>query len=147
MKNKTAAFTALEEAYENAVPNEIIMPFFELGKDIRTLTTVALREPNNVVPMSWLEMIGRKAASYAKHQGMLISEYKKANGEDGEMVLSSRENDVLRDMYHGLSRSEIAASQNLSINTVKLYINSIYEKLNACNIADVIRIAAERKLV
>jgi len=42
---------------------------------------------------------------------------------------------------------EIAAGLNLSINTVKLFVNSIYEKLNANSIVDVIRIAAERKLV
>jgi len=61
--------------------------------------------------------------------------------------LSSRESEILRDMYYGLSRAEIADGLNLSINTVKLFINSIYEKLNASNIVDVIRIAAERKLV
>ncbi|MCL1875088.1 MAG: LuxR C-terminal-related transcriptional regulator [Synergistaceae bacterium] len=147
MKDKTKALAALQEAYANAFPNVILMPFIELGKDMRTLTATALREPDYNIPKPWLEEVGRKSTSYAKHQGTLIFDYKKANNEDGEAVLSSRESDVLRDMYHGLSRSEIATNQNLSINTVKLYINSIYEKLNACNIADVIRIAAERKLV
>jgi len=146
-KNRTAAFAALAEAYENASPNDILMPFLELGKDMRTLVASALREPGFAIPRSWLETVGRKSATYAKYQGVLISDYEKAHSVDGEVALSSRENEVLRDMYHGLSRSEIAANRNLSINTVKLYINNIYDKLNACNMADVIRIAAERKLV
>ena len=61
--------------------------------------------------------------------------------------LSFREKEILRDLYQGLSRPEIASSKNISINAVKLMINSIYEKLNAKNIADAIRIAVSRKLV
>jgi ATP/maltotriose-dependent transcriptional regulator MalT len=146
-KNKAAAFNALNEAYQNASPNDILMPFIEMGKDMRTLAAAALHESDCGIPKLWLETVGRKSTSYAKHQGLVISDYKKANGVSGEMYLSSREIDVLRDLYHGLSRSEIAVNQNLSINTVKLYVNSIYDKLNAYSIADVIRIAAEKKLV
>jgi DNA-binding CsgD family transcriptional regulator len=147
MKDRTAASSALREAYETALPNSILMPFIWLGKDMRTLASSAQREPGCGVPGPWLEMVERKSASFAKRYAQFLSDYKRANGIDGEVVLSSRESEVLRDMYHGLSRAEIAASLNLSINTVKLFINSIYEKLNAHNIADVIRIAAERKLV
>jgi ATP/maltotriose-dependent transcriptional regulator MalT len=146
-KNKTAAFAALREAYENASSNNILMPFIELGKDMYALTTAALRDPSCDIRKPWLETVNRRSASYAKYQRILISDYKKDSGIDGEIVLSSREQEVLRDMYHGLSRSEIAVNQNLSINTVKLYINNIYEKLGACNMTDVIRIAAERRLI
>ena len=146
-KDRRSALFTLKEAYEIASPNSLLMPFIWMGKDMRTLTSAALREKDCGIPRSWLEMIGRKSASYAKYHAQFLSGYKKANGVDSEVALSSRENEVLRDMYHGLSRSEIAASQNLSINTVKLVINNIYEKLNAYNIVDVIRIAAEKKLV
>ncbi|MCL2147144.1 MAG: LuxR C-terminal-related transcriptional regulator, partial [Synergistaceae bacterium] len=146
-KNKPAGFAALREAYENASSNEILMPFIELGKDMNALATAAIRDPDCAIPKLWLETVNRRSASYAKHQRLLITDYKKASGIDGDVVLSAREQEVLRDMYHGLSRSEIAANQSLSINTVKLYINNIYEKLNAYNMADVIRIAAERRLV
>jgi DNA-binding NarL/FixJ family response regulator len=54
---------------------------------------------------------------------------------------------VLSDLYNGLSRSEIAANQNLSINTVKMVLNTIYAKLNANSVADVIRTALDRKLI
>ena len=58
-----------------------------------------------------------------------------------------RELDILADLYHGLSRSEIAARQALSINTINSGITSIFNKLGARSIADVVRIAAEEKLV
>lgn len=68
-------------------------------------------------------------------------------GSMAQAALSSREKEVLRDVYEGLSRAEIASSHELSVNAVKLMVNSIHEKLSARNTADVIRIAVERGLV
>jgi len=50
-------------------------------------------------------------------------------------------------MYEGLSNSEIAAKLNLSINTVKMHVGGIYNKLGARNKADVFRIAAEHNFI
>jgi LuxR family maltose regulon positive regulatory protein len=61
--------------------------------------------------------------------------------------LSPRETDILTDLSKGLSRAEIAASRSISINTVKMVINSIYSKLGAGSMADLIRVALERKLI
>jgi len=146
-KNRAAAFSVLREAYETALPNAILMPFIRLGKDMRTCASAALRDPDCVIPKPWLEMIVRESAFYAKRHAQFLFGYKRTHGVNKESTLSSREREVLRDMYHGLSRSEIAVNLNLSSNTIKLYINNIYGKLNARNLADVIRIAAERKLV
>ena len=63
------------------------------------------------------------------------------------IALSSREQEVLNDLYHGLSRDEIAANRYLSINTVKKMLQSIYIKLDAKNNVDAIRIAIDQKLV
>ncbi|MDR0302172.1 MAG: LuxR C-terminal-related transcriptional regulator [Treponema sp.] len=147
MKDKKLAFAALQEAYKNASPNEIVTPFIELGKDMRTLSTAALKEQSCKIPKKWLENINRKSASYAKHQVHLIAQYKQANLIPANIALSTRENEILANLSHGLSRSEIAASQGLSINTVKMVINNIYMKLGAENLADAIRIASERKIV
>jgi LuxR family maltose regulon positive regulatory protein len=147
MKNKGGALSALYEAYEIAMPNALLMPFICFGKDMCSLIAVALRTPNNAIPKSWLEMVEKKSAAYAKHHNQFISEYKKAYGINGDVTLSTREKEILRYLCDGLTRSEIAAKTGLSINTVKHYINNIYEKLNARNVADVIRIAIERNLI
>nr|AGS52839.1 hypothetical protein [uncultured bacterium contig00011] len=152
MKNKKQALVMLQEAYNASVPNEITLPFIELGKDMRTLSAAALKEPSSAkssckIPKPWLENINRKSASYAKYQVHVNTYYRQANKISDGIVLSPRENDVFADLSHGLSRSEIAANRGLSINTVKMVINNVYMKLGAENLADAIRIAAEQKIV
>ncbi|MCL2186570.1 MAG: LuxR C-terminal-related transcriptional regulator, partial [Treponema sp.] len=146
LKDKEKALLLLEEAYENASPNNIIMPFIELGKDMRTLTSFAMKKQGKI-PKSWLEEINRKSASYSKRLAHVITEYKQAKGISDNIIISPRENEILTDLSHGLSRYEIASSRNLSINTVKMLINNIYMKLGAENLAEAIRIAAERKII
>jgi len=148
MKEKPAAFATLEEAYAAAAPNEIVMPFAELGKDMRTLTTAVLKVPDaeRKIPRDWLETVNRRAASYAKRQAHIISLYREDNDMD-DVVLSSRESEVLGDLSQGLSRAEIATVRGLSINTVKMVIGNIHAKLGTENLADLIRIAVERKLI
>jgi LuxR family maltose regulon positive regulatory protein len=147
MKNKRKAFAMLKEAYKTALPNEIVMPFIEMGKDMRTLPAVALKEPSGNISRPWLEDINRKSATYAKRRAHVIAEYRKANGLTEGIVFSPRESEVLSDLSHGLSRADIAASRGLSVNTVKMLINSIYSKLGAENLADLIRIAVERSFI
>jgi len=146
MKDKKRAFTMLQQAYETASPNGILLPFIEMGKDMRTLTAAALKEPGIRISRSWLKTVNGKSASYAKRQSHVIAEYKQANCL-ADIAFSPRQLEILTDLSHGLSRVEIASSRNLSINTVKMVINSIYAKLGAVNLADLIRIAVERKMI
>ena len=147
MKDKTAAVNALLEAYETASPNDIITPFIELGKDMRTLAASAISDPDCGIPIDWLETIKRRSSSYAKYQSLLISDYKKGSAADSGALLTNREKEILSALYRGISRSEIASNLKLSINSINSFINNIYKKLDARSIVDVIRIAAERKLV
>ncbi|MCL1865294.1 MAG: LuxR C-terminal-related transcriptional regulator [Spirochaetes bacterium] len=147
LKNKTEAFAILTEAYETALPNSIQIPFTELGKGMRTLTASALKDSGCKIPKSWLVEINRKSASYAKYQSHIIAIYKQANRIKDDISFSQRELEILTDICHGLSRTEIAVARSLSVNTVKMVINNIYSKLGAENLADLIRIAVERKLV
>ena len=147
MKDRKKATSVFIEAYETASPNGILMPFIELGKDMRTLIAFVLEEKDCNIPRQWMESISRKSASYAKRLSHVITEYKNANRIADSFAISPREKDILTDLSHGLSRTEIAASRNLSINTVKMVVNSVYTKLDAGNLADAIRIATERKLI
>ena len=152
MKNKEKACTALAEAYENAEPNDLIMPFIELGKDMRTLTAYVIKARTHkkkvsIIPEIWLESINRKSAGYAKRLNHVIAKHKQASGFSDSFTISPRENDILTDLSQGLSRTEIAASRNLSINTVKMVINNLYMKLGAESLADAIRIAVKRKII
>jgi LuxR family maltose regulon positive regulatory protein len=147
MKDKPSAFASLKQAYDVALPNEILTPFIELGKDVRTLAMAALREePSIGIPRQWLDSLRNKASSYAKSQSMFITE-NKLHELSVNNVLSAREQDILSDLYHGLSQSEIAKKHSLSINTVKMVAKSIYEKLHVHKISDLIRVAAEQRLV
>ncbi|MCL2702766.1 MAG: helix-turn-helix transcriptional regulator [Defluviitaleaceae bacterium] len=145
IKEKGKALDSLRKAYEEASPNDILMPFIELGKDMRTLAMAALREPNCGIPSSWLEVIRRKSSSYSKYQSLLVSEHKGAVGMENRNDLSHREKEVAYDLYQGFSRSEISERRNLKVSTVNNIINSVYKKLNAQNIADVVRILSEQK--
>ncbi|GHU83420.1 hypothetical protein AGMMS50284_6940 [Clostridia bacterium] len=147
LKNRKAAIAALTEAYNIAAPENLIMAFIESGKEMRTLTAAAMRDTTCQIPQEWLEMINRKSSSYAKQRSHIISEYNYTIKKENIISLSSREKEVLFDLSHGLNRTEIAVNRGLSVNTVKMVSNSLYDKLHANNLADVIRIAAEQKLI
>ncbi|GHU64864.1 hypothetical protein AGMMS49983_11520 [Clostridia bacterium] len=147
LKNRAAAFEAFEAAYELSLSNELIMPFIERGKDMRTLTTAAKKSGSCRIPDAWLDDINRRSAIYAKHLNTVAASYRKANNLDDEVRLSPLESKILTSLADGLSRSEIAVQHNLSINTIKTVINMIYLKLGATGAADAIRIAVERKLL
>jgi len=147
MKDGPEASKALLEAYKTASPNDITMPFIELGKDMRTLVLAAMRDDNCEIPRAWLELIKRKSAYYAKNQGLLITAYERTNNTNREIDLSSREREVLRDLYNGLSQSEIATKYDLSVKTIEMVNKNILGKLHAHSKTDVIRIASEKNLV
>ncbi|GHV90929.1 hypothetical protein AGMMS50268_14320 [Spirochaetia bacterium] len=164
LRDGEGAFAALEQAYRLAEPNGFSMPFTELGKDMRTLAEAALKDKPALhskaagIPQAWLEEVRRNAAAYAKKLYTAAELFGKnaAEGYDkGETEktrvnktsalptpLSRREKEVLLYLSQGLTREEIAAALNLSINTVKSNVRSIYIKLGAVNRADAIRIAA-----
>ena len=146
-RQKQKALRVLKEAYDKAAPNAIVMPFINRGKDMRTLCSAALKEPSCGIPESWLEMVRSKSSSYAKRQAHVITEYKRAYCITDNAALTRREIDIITDLSHGLSHSEIAVSRNISINTVKTTINAIHKKLKTENTADLIRASAKENLI
>ncbi|MCL2718149.1 MAG: LuxR C-terminal-related transcriptional regulator [Lachnospiraceae bacterium] len=148
MKNKEMAWKSFKEAYETAIPNDIQIPFIELGKDMRSLIIAVLREhPGDSalcigIPRSWLESIKHKTISYSKSQSLFINEYQK--NDSCVKTLTPREKEVLSYLYNGFSQPEIANQLNLSVNTIKMVTKILYNKLNVHKISDLVRIAAEQ---
>ena len=147
MRNHDQALAVLHEAYETAQPNNLVIPFFELGKDMRALAALAEKCPDCALPQPWLHSIRQGASRYARNQALILSGYNRIHGARNDRTLSPKEAIILRDLCAGLSRAKIAAKHTLSINTVKLHINSIYSKLGARNRAEMFRIAAENNIL
>jgi len=135
------------KAYELSFNGEFEMPFIELGKSFYAMSIAVLGHKDSKIPKSWITNIGRKASVYIKKTSVIANSYKRDEGITVPIRLSKRELDVLNDLYHGLSREEMAAHLYLSVNTVKKSLQSLYSKLNATNSVDAIRIAIERKLI
>ena len=147
LKRRKEAFDSLTVAYELAEANKIVTPFIQHAKDMRTLTSAARKSGICGIPDDWLEDINRKSSAFAKKQSKMVSEYNAAHNLTAKISLTKREMGILKDLSDGLSRSEIAVNQNISINTVKMVVNIIYEKLSANSLAEAIKIASERKLI
>ena len=123
------------------------MPFIELGKAFHSLASVARKQKDCAIPEKWLISTERKASVYAKRSAVIANSFKSEKNIKDSISLSERETEVLGDLYHGLSREEIAEVRYLSVNTVKKILQSIYIKLDATNNVDAIRIALEKKLL
>ena len=148
LKRREEAIAALTEAYLLAEPNKIIVPFTQYSKDMRTLTGAALRDDSCTIPKEWLEDVNRKSSALARRVNHMILKCRSATGSENDSInLSNREMQVLKDLSQGLSRTEIAASQNISVNTVKIVIRTIYDKLYVTGLNDALRVAITRKLV
>jgi LuxR family maltose regulon positive regulatory protein len=146
--DRAGAFGTLREAYEVSRLDDLDMPFIELGRDMRTLTSAAARELGVGIPKPWLEMICRKSSAYAKNLSFIISEYRSFNHLGcGSNELTNREREILTDLCRGLSKTEIAYSRNVSPNTIKMTVQIICSKLGAQNTANAIWIAASRNLI
>ena len=147
LKDPPGALDALRQGYEMAAPNKLDMLFIELGNHMRSLTVFAQKSPDCGIPKAWLETIQKKAATYAKRVGQVKTQYRLAEGLENSVHLTQKETALLEDLSHGLSRSEIASARGISINTVKMMLQYIYEKLNAENSMDAVRIAYSKGLL
>jgi LuxR family maltose regulon positive regulatory protein len=146
--DKEGAVRALEQAYLISLPEDLDMPFIELGKEMRTLTAAALRDETCAIPDQWLDRIHKKASAYAKTLSHLISDYRNSYRLNDKLFsLTNKEKEILTDLCHGLSRTEIAYNRNISVNTVKLLVQTVFTKLGAKNTADAVWTAAKLKLV
>ena len=66
LNEKDEALLTLQDSYELAYPNLMIMPFIEQGKEMRTLINAALNSDDCTIPKQWLETIYEKSSTYAE---------------------------------------------------------------------------------
>jgi LuxR family maltose regulon positive regulatory protein len=156
LRDKAGAYAALREAWELAHPNGIILPFIGLGKHMRTLVEAIQKDQTGGkdaagIPGEWLEQVRLKASAYAKKlfavTEALAPQERRGIPAGGTPALSRREIDVLKGLSQGLTRDEIAEASDISVNTVKSVIRSVYNKLGALNRADAVRIATTRGIL
>ncbi|MDR0668952.1 MAG: LuxR C-terminal-related transcriptional regulator [Treponema sp.] len=152
--------TALQSSYRLARSSGITMPFIELGRYTRSLMDWALKEDIPGIDREWLAGLKREAAAYAKKLFVISGTFRERDlpGKERHMgqacaspqrlftprpLLSCREREVLACLSRGLTRTEIAETLSLSINTVKSVIRSVYNKLGAVNRSHAVQAAAE----
>jgi len=145
--DSVGALADFNKAWRLSFDGVFEMFFIELGKNLHPLVVAALKQEDGDIPHKWLRMIDRKASIYAKKADIVAAAIKREKNIEDPVQLSEREQEVLNDLYYGLSREEIATNRYLSVNTVKKALQSIYIKLDANNMADAIRIALEKKLL
>jgi hypothetical protein len=72
----SCAARALEVAYELESPNELDMPFIEMGKDTAAMIDTILKEKCPcTVPQDWLEKIRNAASAYAENIARVVEQY------------------------------------------------------------------------
>jgi len=141
------AMKDFEKAYNLSYDGVFCMHFIEHGKEMCALVNEALKRPNHSIPKEWLKVIGRRAAVFVKKATVVANAIRIKENVNEAINLTEREKEILVDLYHGLSRDEIALHRYLSVNTVKKILQSIYIKLDAGNNVDAVRIALEKKLL
>ncbi|MCL2498393.1 MAG: LuxR C-terminal-related transcriptional regulator, partial [Symbiobacteriaceae bacterium] len=141
------AMADFRKGYALSLNGNLETPFIELGRELVPLVNAALKDSSLGIPQLWLRELNRKATIYAKKVAVVAGTY----GEDHSLAegarLSDRELEVLSDLYHGLSREEIATNRFISLNTVKKTLQFIFLKLGVNRSVDAIRVALEKGLI
>jgi LuxR family maltose regulon positive regulatory protein len=154
IQDKDGAYKALETAWNLARPEKLVMPFIELGKEMRTLLEAAIKDRFPGIPLEVLEDLRQDSSVYAKKLFSVIEKFRKPNYYEGKTqpdqagtALSRRESEVLKGLSHGFTREEIARESSISVNTVKSAIRNVYNKLGALNRADAVRKATAKGIL
>lgn len=139
--NTEQMMSAFQTAYDMSYRNGIIMPFIEYGRYMRTLIRYIENMEGHGFPKEWLSTIHSKSVTYAKRLNHLRNQYDNEYSVTRKSILSKAEIGILEGLSQGLTREEIAETENISLNTVKTQIKSIYSKLGAINGMHAINIA------
>lgn len=124
------AHSALESALNAAQTLDVVLPFLTDADALRPLLEAHRSDSSAAILDRILARIDEDAVQ------------PKGPGE-----LTPRESATLRGLATGMTLSEIAASQFVSVNTVKSHSARLYRKLDARNRRDAVRVAIARGLL
>lgn len=123
------ATTALTAALELAEPRCALRPFYDTGHDVRQLLVAH-----------------RGRLGHLDHFAQRLLDAIPATGPDLAADLTPREVQLLRELPAPTTLEEIAATQHISVNTVKTHLRHIYRKLGVTSRRDAIAVAQQRGL-
>lgn len=148
LQDFSLSLKTFEDAYNLSHGNNIIIPFIEFGKHMRTVVNFIKQNETVGIPTDWLNMIHAKSSTYAKQASNIKSAFKKAAETTGQKKynLTKKEKEILRYLCQGLTVKETSGILYISTSTVRQALNNIYEKLGAAGRTDAIRIAAQMDL-
>lgn len=136
------AIHALWRAYDMGYHNGLITLFVEAGSHMVSLIDGIRSQDDFHFAPDWVDLVYQKATDFEKRSSALKAEYRKQQQrQETKNPLTKREIEVLCALSRGMTREEIAIGQYISINTVKTFIRSIYNKLDAANRAEAVSIA------
>jgi DNA-binding CsgD family transcriptional regulator len=141
------ALEHLRAGYTLAEDEQILLPFVEMGNDMRALASLMLRQPDPVVPEDWLHATRAKATTWAKRVAQVRNDYHDAHGVQSARQLTNWESRVLNDISQGLSREEIAILNGISPNSVKATTQNIYNKFGVTSRPEAIRYATAHHIL
>ncbi|MDL2294205.1 LuxR C-terminal-related transcriptional regulator [Ruminococcaceae bacterium OttesenSCG-928-D13] len=144
--NSGAAMQALWTAYDMSHANGLITLFVEAGNHMCALADTARQQETYTFSPDWLDRVSSEASAFAARAASVRAAHQKKNPVKPvkDTPLTKREMEILKALSMGLTREEIAAMHFVSVNTVKTFIRSIYNKLDAANRAEAVSIAIAR---
>lgn len=141
----------MRAAYRLSKRYGILAPFIAHGEKTRTVISSLRRLNIQGMDEAWLSNIYAKSSTCAKHIRTLARAYdrlKNAGVQNARhQPLSPREEEVLMHLIQGLTRQEVADYMDISINSVRQYIASMFSKLGARSLPEAVYIATVGGLV
>lgn len=144
-----ASMDALQAAYDLSSANDLVAPFVEYGSKMRTVLQAAMQDVGSTVQKAWLDKCQTKSSTYAKRISHIMTCFNKetTGKKENRIHLTKRELEVLSCLSQGLTRDEIADACDVSLNTVKSTLRSIFNKLGAFSSLEAVQIATSMNLV
>ncbi|MHA6622655.1 LuxR C-terminal-related transcriptional regulator [Pseudonocardia sp. DLS-67] len=127
----------------------VMRPFYDFGPPVHELLIAAIGRAGHLEPfLAGLLEAWRKAEAWQEaHAAGEVVDHAVDPHPVLAAPLTAREIEVLRDLPSLLTAEEIAGEHQVSVNTVKTHLRSLYRKLGAANRRDAVSLARRLSLL